>query len=231
VRVGISHPMRTWVQSLGTLLGPWREVEVVATCTNPKWLRPAVMAGEADVVLVYIGESFDDVSPVLSEMFAANPSLGVVVLTENDQPAFLMSAIREGVRGWVEPTASVDHLVRVLVGVGAGESWFPPPVLTGVLDELLTAARAHQDAATVLGNLSAREAEVLRCLAQGLNRQQIAQRYSLSPHTVRTHVNNLLHKLDVHSTLAAVSLARQLGLVEEVDARSAPSRHGRAGPW
>jgi DNA-binding NarL/FixJ family response regulator len=231
VRVGISHPMRTWVQSLGTLLGPWREVEVVATCTNPKWLRPAVMAGEADVVLVYIGESFDDVSPVLSEMFAANPSLGVVVLTENDQPAFLMSAIREGVRGWVEPTASVDHLVRVLVGVSAGESWFPPPVLTGALDGLLAAARSHQDAATVLENLSAREAEVLRCLAQGLNRQQIAQRYSLSPHTVRTHVNNLLHKLDVHSTLAAVSLARQLGLVEEVDARSAPSRHGRAGPW
>jgi DNA-binding CsgD family transcriptional regulator len=48
----------------------------------------------------------------------------------------------------------------------------------------------------------------------GMSRQEIAERYTLSPHTVRTHINNVLHKLDVHSTLAAVSIARRMGLTE-----------------
>lgn len=64
----------------------------------------------------------------------------------------------------------------------------------------------------MIGSLSAREIDILSCLVEGMSRQDIADRYVLSTHTVRTHINNLLRKLDVHSTLAAVSIARQVGL-------------------
>ncbi|HET8560601.1 MAG TPA: LuxR C-terminal-related transcriptional regulator, partial [Marmoricola sp.] len=95
-----------------------------------------------------------------------------------------------------------------------GETWFPPVLMTRVLDVLLQARERREQAGSVLDTLSRRELEILACLAKGLTRAQIAERYVLSPHTVRTHINNLLHKLDVHSTLAAVSLARRVGLVD-----------------
>ena len=63
-----------------------------------------------------------------------------------------------------------------------------------------------------LAVLSAREREILECLAQGMTRAQIVERFTLSPHTVRTHIGHVLTKLEVHNTLSAVSIARRAGL-------------------
>jgi DNA-binding CsgD family transcriptional regulator len=63
-------------------------------------------------------------------------------------------------------------------------------------------------------------------MVDGLTREQIARRLGMSPHTVRTHVQSLLHKLGVHSSLRAVAIARQAGLVTQGD--SVP--HQRAAP-
>jgi DNA-binding CsgD family transcriptional regulator len=63
-----------------------------------------------------------------------------------------------------------------------------------------------------ISSLTARETEVLRCVMAGLSRTAIADRLFLSPHTVRTHLQNVLAKLTVHSTLAAVATARRAGL-------------------
>ncbi|CAM5719139.1 Response regulator transcription factor OS=Streptomyces microflavus OX=1919 GN=G3I39_28055 PE=4 SV=1 [Streptomyces microflavus] len=61
-------------------------------------------------------------------------------------------------------------------------------------------------------SLTPREREVLRCMVAGLGRKAVAERLFLSPHTVRTHMQNVLGKLGVHSTLAAVALARRAGV-------------------
>ncbi|CAM5575341.1 Galactokinase [Streptomyces tendae] len=85
-------------------------------------------------------------------------------------------------------------------------------LLTGVLREL-TAARKHRTESEVLvESLTPREREVLRCMVAGLGRKAVAERLYLSPHTVRTHMQNVLGKLGVHSTLAAVALARRAGV-------------------
>ena len=60
-----------------------------------------------------------------------------------------------------------------------------------------------------------REREILECLAQGMTRTQIVERFTLSPHTVRTHIGRVLTKLEVHNTLSAVSIARKAGLAAE----------------
>ena len=85
-------------------------------------------------------------------------------------------------------------------------------LLTGVLREL-TAARKHRtESERLVESLTPREREVLRCMVAGLGRKAVAERLFLSPHTVRTHMQNVLGKLGVHSTLAAVALARRAGV-------------------
>ncbi|MGH3384878.1 MAG: response regulator transcription factor [Nocardioidaceae bacterium] len=221
IRVALIHPLHAWVDALETLLAPQDDIEVIAAHTTADWARHAVAGGGAELLLINIDGSSVDGPAVMTSLRAERSDLGIVVISDSEDPTLLATAVRAGARGWVSQTASFDHLVTVMRGVAHGETWFPPHLLSVVLDSLLNAEEARQQESAVLSALSAREVEVLRCLTQGLTRQQIAERYFLSPHTVRTHINNVLRKLEVHSTLAAVSIARQVGLADnEQDRRS-----------
>jgi DNA-binding CsgD family transcriptional regulator len=85
-----------------------------------------------------------------------------------------------------------------------------------LLESLLTGERDQKRADDALSVLSVREREILDCLAQGMTRAQIVERFTLSPHTVRTHINRILTKLGVHNTLSAVSIARHAGFAHRI---------------
>ena len=215
VRLALVHPMRTWVDALEVLLETRHDIELVTAHTDLAWGRHAVVNGRADVLLMHVESGDPTVGSVLRDLFDAAGHLAVVVLSSSRDPHLLASAVRAGVRGWVDPSSSFDQLLRVLKGVARGESWLPPDVMSLVLDSLVQVAQTRESTAAVFASLTTRELDILRCLTEGLTRQQIADKYFLSPHTVRTHINHVLHKLDVHSTLAAVSLARRVGLADQ----------------
>lgn len=217
LRVVIGHPMRTWVDSLESLLSSRPDLEVVLGHTKSAWVHSAAVSTPVDILLTHLGPDLRDLRTTIAGLVAQNHRLGVVALTDSRDPALLTAAMSAGVRGWVEPTTGPDHLVRVLHGVARGETWYPPALLTSVIDSLLEDRASRDRTQTQLSALSPRELEVLACLARGMSRPDIAVELTLSPHTVRTHINNLLHKLDVHSVLAAVALARQARLLESED--------------
>jgi DNA-binding NarL/FixJ family response regulator len=120
--------------------------------------------------------------------------------------------------------------MRVIHGVARGETCVPPDLLTVLLQTLLTSEGAKEEAQDALSVLSAREREILECLAQGMTRAEIVERFTLSPHTVRTHIGHVLTKLEVHNTLSAVSIARKAGLATrrpDTDDESAAALPGR----
>ncbi|MCX5377920.1 response regulator transcription factor [Streptomyces sp. NBC_00091] len=142
----------------------------------------------------------------------AHPGVRTVVLAERDDPRRAALALQAGASGWVAKDCSLSRLLAVIRGVLREETHLPPALLTGVLREL-TAARKHRtDSERLVESLTPREHEVLRCMVAGLGRKDVAARLFLSPHTVRTHMQNVLGKLGVHSTLAAVALARRAGV-------------------
>jgi DNA-binding NarL/FixJ family response regulator len=143
---------------------------------------------------------------------SAQPAVRSVVLAEQDDPHRAALALAAGACGWVAKDCSLSRLLTVVRGVLRDETHLPPALLTGVLREL-TAARKHRtESERLIESLTPREREVLRCMVAGLGRQAVAERLFLSPHTVRTHMQNVLGKLGVHSTLAAVALARRAGV-------------------
>ncbi|MFI6350589.1 LuxR C-terminal-related transcriptional regulator [Streptomyces sp. NPDC050560] len=142
----------------------------------------------------------------------AHPGVRAVVLAERDDPRRAALALGAGASGWVAKDCSLSRLLTVIRGVLRDETHLPPALLTGVLREL-TAARKHRtESERLVESLTPREREVLRCMVAGLGRKAVAERLFLSPHTVRTHMQNVLGKLGVHSTLAAVALARRAGV-------------------
>jgi len=132
----------------------------------------------------------------------------VIMLGHTSEPSRILVAIEAGARAWVRKDESVEHLLRVLRGVARGETWLPPGETGNVLSLLLHQRDVRKDSERVLAVLTPRERQVLACLADGASRNQIAERLNLTANTVRTHLQNIMAKLGVHSTLEAVALSR-----------------------
>lgn len=143
---------------------------------------------------------------------AVHPELRVIVLATADDPHRAVRALQAGAGGWVAKESSLGRLMAVVRGVMRDETHVPPSLLTGVIRELTAARRDRTESERLVDTLTPREKQVLRCMVAGLGRQAVADRLYLSPHTVRTHMQNVLGKLGVHSTLAAVALARRAGV-------------------
>ncbi|MFE5493794.1 LuxR C-terminal-related transcriptional regulator [Streptomyces virginiae] len=235
IRVLVVDDHRIFAESLAAALAAEPDVDVSAAGSGPAALRcleRAVAEGRRfDVLLVDadLGAApgavpaqrepgagppppTADGIALVAGVRAAHPGVRTVVLAERDDPRRAALALQAGASGWVAKDCSLSRLLAVIRGVLREETHLPPALLTGVLREL-TAARKHRtDSERLVESLTPREHEVLRCMVAGLGRKDVAARLFLSPHTVRTHMQNVLGKLGVHSTLAAVALARRAGV-------------------
>ncbi|MGW3954462.1 LuxR C-terminal-related transcriptional regulator [Streptomyces sp. NPDC004752] len=235
IRVLVVDDHRIFAESLAAALAAEPDVEVAAAGSGPAALRCLERAaGEGrrfDVLLVDADlgghvpgarsavpvqasneEGLVDGISLVAGVRSAHPGVRTVVLAERDDPRRAALALQAGACGWVAKDCSLSRLLNVIRGVLRDETHLPPALLTGVLREL-TAARKHRtESERLVESLTPREREVLRCMVAGLGRKAVAERLFLSPHTVRTHMQNVLGKLGVHSTLAAVALARRAGV-------------------
>lgn len=182
-------------------------VQVATTIEEAKvWIR----AWSPDLVLLdyRIGDAVGlDLLPHLGPERAP-----VAILSSTVDPDAILAALKAGVQGWLVKHARVEELVMACDALLAGDTVISPRVLRPLLTRLLDASEAAPESGTFVDDLSPRELEVLRCLASGLDRAQVAQRLHLSPNTVRTHVQRLFKRADVHSTLALVAKARAAGV-------------------
>jgi len=193
---------RTFADALTIRLNAEDDLSVVAVAQR----TATTMGWRADVILLDVDLTG---SLRLCKATSGPPhSTRVIMLSHTSEPARIVAAIEAGARGWVRKDESVEHLLRVLRGVARGETWLPPAEMGNVLSLLMKQRDREKDGDRMLALLTPRERQVLACLAEGDSRHQIAGRLNLMPNTVRTHLQNILAKLGVHSTLEAVALTR-----------------------
>ncbi|MFI5984045.1 LuxR C-terminal-related transcriptional regulator [Streptomyces sp. NPDC051555] len=240
IRVLVVDDHRIFAESLAAALAAEPDVDVSAAGSGPAALRcleRGVSEGRRfDVLLVDAdlsgaaggpagaagafpaqrehgsGAPPGDGLALVAAVRTAHPGVRTVVLAERDEPRRAAHALQAGASGWVAKDCSLSRLLAVVRGVLREETHLPPALLTGVLRELTQARKHRTDSERLVESLTPREHEVLRCMVAGLGRKDVAARLFLSPHTVRTHMQNVLGKLGVHSTLAAVALARRAGV-------------------
>jgi DNA-binding NarL/FixJ family response regulator len=135
----------------------------------------------------------------------ASPTTAVVLYTAYGDSAVLMDALDAGARGLVLKDSPLPDLVRALETVLTGGTYVDP-VLAGSF------ARGHRE--SDLPDLTRRERDVLRLLADGLSNEEIGRRLFLSPETVRTHVRKAMRKLDANTRTQAVAEALRRSLID-----------------
>ena len=153
-----------------------------------------------------------------------------MVVTAGRDESRIIDAVRIGVSGWVVKNEPIEHLLSVVWGSLRGETWIPPRLLTHVLADLTSAQNERAEHEALLARLSMREKQILGYLAAGMSTDIIASQLFVSQNTIRTHIYNMMRKLNVHSALAAVALARRAGLSSPSSARiELPGRTAGAG--
>ena len=141
------------------------------------------------------------------------PLTRVLVLTISDQDADVMDAILAGACGYLLKDSSIDELMAGIRAAAAGESLVSPAIASKVLQRLRATSSSPRDAETIRSELSEREIQVLKLIANGKDNSMIALELHISPKTVKNHISNILMKLQIDNRIQAAVYAVRSGLV------------------
>ena len=215
------------------------EIEVVGEVANGKEAVDFAAANDVDIILM------DVQMPVLdgiraTEQIVAADRAKVIILTTFERDDYLFDAIQAGASGFLLKNADPDDLVGAVHSVACGHALLAPEVTVRVIERFARQLEAERNTAAapaepapvepqpdpaqqkLLASLTAREREVLELVAAGLSNAEIASRMFVAEATVKTHVSNLLGKVQVRDRVQAVVFAYESGLI-------LPGEAGREG--
>jgi DNA-binding NarL/FixJ family response regulator len=141
------------------------------------------------------------------------PLARVLVLTISDQDADVMDAILAGACGYLLKDASIGDLMQGIRSASVGESLISPTIASKVLQRVRASSPLPDIAARIQAQLSDREIEVLKLIANGRDNADIAGQLYISPKTVKNHISNILMKLQIENRIQAAVYAVRSGLV------------------
>ncbi|MFB9830866.1 response regulator [Actinoallomurus acaciae] len=203
--------------ALAVMLDLDPDIAVVGTAANGEEAVAAVDEHDPQVVLMDLHMPVMGGVEATGRIRAARPGLPVVVLTTFEDDESILAALRAGARGYLTKDADRTKIVQAVRGAHAGQAVLDPEVQSRLLT-LATRAPAPDPATAV--PLTAREREILDLIGQGLRNNEIARRLYITEATVKTHINNLFAKADLHSRAEAVRLALTLAGSRREDGRS-----------
>jgi DNA-binding NarL/FixJ family response regulator len=148
----------------------------------------------------------------IRRLAAVAPQSRVIVLTISVADSDVVEAIVAGACGYLLKDATIDEIVSGVRAAAIGDSLLSPRIATGLLERLRDLA-ANGDGAEHHGELTERELEVLRLVAQGMDNVEIAETLVISPQTAKNHVSNILAKLQLENRIQAAVHAVRRGLV------------------
>lgn len=201
MRIVICDDHRLLVEALATAIARAGHT-VDAVAWTPAEGVVAVDRHRPDVLLLDLTFPHGDSLQAARDIVARHPHTRTVVLTASESVGPLQEALAIGVAGYLRKDQPIDQMLAILERCTNGEQ---------VIDEVLMrrldrAVRERQQNRTRMGELTARERDVADLLKEGLNTDQMVARLGIGESTVRTHVQGLLNKLDVHSRVEAVAL-------------------------
>jgi DNA-binding NarL/FixJ family response regulator len=194
-------------KALEALLSHDGQHEVVGPCSRVDEVSLAVRCLKPDLLLLDANIAFTGSPTVMERILEERPGIKVLVFAMELDLKLVVDAISAGALGLIlksSSEATIRDAVETALGSGGLE---PKATLPRVFRQLLDAQ--HWVSESPVNRLSLREREVLALLGRGWSNEAIGSALYISPHTVRTHVQNILEKLEMHSRLEAATFAME----------------------
>jgi DNA-binding NarL/FixJ family response regulator len=199
---------------LRTVLSSDETIVLVGEASSGRAAVSAVRAYGPDLILMDVRMPDLDGIAATRDVLAASPEAKVVILTTFEQDDYIFGALNAGASGFLLKRTPPAELLAAIHAVAGGDSLLSPSVTRIVIDRMAGQPTPDPRAAKRLGELSARELEVLGLLARGRSNGEIATELVIEASTVKTHVKRILMKLDLRDRVQAVIFAYESGLAQ-----------------
>jgi len=212
IRVLIADDHAIVRKGIRALLETEADIEVVGEAADGKEAVEKAERLHPDVVLMDLVMPKMDGIEAIRRITASQPEIRILVLTSFAEDEKVFPAIKAGALGYLLKDAGPEELVRAICQVHRGESSLSPAIARKVLREISRPPMPEP--------LTERELEVLRLIARGKSNKEIARGLVISEATVRTHVSNILGKLQLSSRTQAALYALREGIAELEEAQN-----------
>ena len=188
------------------------EFEVVGEAEDGIEAIRVVDEHKPDLILIDITMPKLNGMEAIGEIKACSPSTRVLVLTVHKIEEYVRACLEAGADGYLLKKSSQEELLNAIRHVMSGEPYLDPGISGRIIEGYLTGKTASTEK-TGWGLLTKRERVVLKLIAEGYKNLEIAHHLCISVHTVETHRDNLMKKLDLHNTAALTAYAIDRGLL------------------
>jgi DNA-binding NarL/FixJ family response regulator len=161
-----------------------------------------------DVIVMDIGLPRQDGIAATQQIKALMPNVRIVMLTSHVTETEVIAALSSGADAYCIKGTNVDRLIAAIAAAQEGATYLDPQIARRVIEHL-----KPPTSATLVGQLSQRELEVLKLMVEGKSNPEIAAELYLSPNTVKTHIRGIMNKLAVDDRVQAAVVALRAGLV------------------
>jgi DNA-binding NarL/FixJ family response regulator len=198
---------------LRLILEPQEHIAIVGECDDGDQVLDAVDRHRPDVVVMDVRMRRMDGAEATSQLRSRAGSPPVLILTTFDDDDTVAAALGAGAAGFLLKDARGEDIVRATTTVAEGGSWLDPQIAGQVLDAYRRIAGRQQRDRAMIGQLTQRERDVLRQVGTGATNAEVAAALFISEATVKTHLGNILTKLDLRDRPAAIVFAHNQGIV------------------
>jgi DNA-binding NarL/FixJ family response regulator len=199
-------------EGIKALLEKQENIEVVAEAANGREAISKVAQFRPDVVVLDISMPLMDGLEATRQMKKESPDVKILVLTMHDDEEYFLQLLRAGASGYVTKRTVSRELVSAIEAVYRGESFFCPSMARSLLSNYLRLAKNTEHIEQE--ELTPREREIVKLIAEGHTNQQIAGLLHRSVKTIESHRANILRKLGIHDSTGLVKYAVRKKLIE-----------------
>ena len=211
-RIVIAEDYTIVRQGLKSLLDSFPDFEIVGEAVDGKEAVESVVRLKPDLVLMDLSMPKTDGITAIKEIKKCLPETKILALTVHKTEGPVRMALESGADGYILNDACCTELEVAIRNILDGKSYLSPEISDGIIRGYLSGVRAAKTE-TMTGNLTPREVEVLKLIAEGYKNKEIADYLSISINTVDKHRANLMRKLDLHNASALTHFAHKEGLM------------------
>ncbi|MER3421898.1 MAG: DNA-binding response regulator [Nitrospiraceae bacterium] len=215
IRVLIADDHRVVREGLSAILKTKENIEVVGEAQDGQEAVEKTRVLLPDVILMDVSMPRMGGVEATRQVKREFPHIGIIALTMYEEQQYIFDLVRAGATGYLLKDTDSAQIVQAIRSVYRGESLIHPSVASKILAEFsLLAQKKGKKTSMVEHDLTEREIMVLRLVADGKTNKEIANKLDLSEKTVKNHVRNIFHKLQVYDRTQAAILAIRKGLIE-----------------
>lgn len=198
-------------EGLQRVLEDIEDIEVCGEAADGQEVLDQIERHRPDVVILDITMPRLSGLEALERVRASHPEVKMVLLSFRADPPLIQSAVTLGADGYLLKSARTEEILTAIREVAAGNSYFSPPVAREIVEQIRDRGGKGEEPFT---QLSTREREVLRLIAEGLSAKEIATKLSISTKTVEAHRTSLMRKVGVRKATELVRYAVRSGLID-----------------